>query len=679
MNFANGILESRKQTFKHLKKLLKPIALETPTWIELELGRKIRVTLFDANHCVGAVMFLIEGDGPEAKAILYTGDVRSERWWVDSLSRYPVLNQYLSHFGKEPRKRLDMIYLDTTFANKTDRYQHFPSKAEGISELLEKVSLYPRNTRFYFDSWTFGYEDVWQALSAHFNTQIHVDQFKYGVYRSLGGSSKGMIAPEYFKLIVSHHGNHEQVGCLATGDDDKFQLHSCEQGTGCSIWSKSFVRITPIISRHNGQSMREPGAGGGEGDLNLRHELEFQDAAEFSQLMQLLISNLQDDPERCAKVVKMVTEDLQARGTVSLDLLDIWPDVDGQHDSQEEPDMDDLTPEKVILALVRRAEKPKALPDAEPVIDQAGPLPKQILFPFSRHASYGELCLLVEAFQPKDIYPCTVVPLKHWQPVHSMAHLFGHVYTSPPIFGHDQIMLQKMNELRLKTVTPRKRGSPVSHQTTPDRQVSDPTMDSTPSPHLRTDPATRRRAAEDIIGRTEHRAAKRRMSSETISTRATKWSSPVQTIEISSTSPCVGPTPEPEHSQRSVETPGLKSRVVEVPTLPQAVNTLTPSAAQRSASMKAREGVDISAIQTSIEESGAGTTSSISDPPSRTTRLHKGITFKGEAEDIEVSSSEWRNGIREEAEEAALGINGRLWSDVELISVRGHQVKEEEL
>jgi Cft2 family RNA processing exonuclease len=54
----------------------RPIPLNTPTEIELTPIKKIRVTLIDANHCPGSVMFLIEGDG---KTILYTGDIRGQR------------------------------------------------------------------------------------------------------------------------------------------------------------------------------------------------------------------------------------------------------------------------------------------------------------------------------------------------------------------------------------------------------------------------------------------------------------------------------------------------------------------------------------------------------------------------------------------------------------------------
>jgi hypothetical protein len=34
-------------------------------------------------------------------------------------------------------------------------------------------------------------------------------------------------------------------------------------------------------------------------------------------------------------------------------------------------------------------------------------LPNIIRFPYSRHSSYPELCNLVDAFKPKDVWPCT--------------------------------------------------------------------------------------------------------------------------------------------------------------------------------------------------------------------------------------------------------------------------------
>ena len=232
MNFAKGVLETQKQTYRHLKKLLKAIPLETSTVIELSPGKEIQVTLFDANHCVGAVMFLIEGDG---KAILYTGDVRSELWWVNSLTRHPVLLPYLSF----PYTRLDTIYLDTTFVTmgREDPYRHFPPKADGIKELLQKVDQYPRNTFFYFDAWTFGYEDVWQALSNFLGTRIHVDDYRYSLYRSLANGIDPK-APEAVKMMGFHCGNHFQEGCLTR---EQSRLHSCEQGAGCEIWNKGEI------------------------------------------------------------------------------------------------------------------------------------------------------------------------------------------------------------------------------------------------------------------------------------------------------------------------------------------------------------------------------------------------------------------------------------------------------
>jgi hypothetical protein len=91
-----------------------------------------------------------------SKAILYTGDIRSEPWFVNSLIRSPSLIEYASGI-----KTLDKIYLDTSFTRETP----FQTKAEGIAELLRKVSQYPSDTIFHLQAWTYGYEEVWIALS----------------------------------------------------------------------------------------------------------------------------------------------------------------------------------------------------------------------------------------------------------------------------------------------------------------------------------------------------------------------------------------------------------------------------------------------------------------------------------------------------------------------------------
>ena len=87
---------------------------------------------------------MFEGNG---KAVLYTGDIRSEPWFVNALTRSPSLIEYTAGL-----KTLDTIYLDTSFLDDIE----FPTKAEGISELLRKVARYPPNTVFHFQAWTYG-------------------------------------------------------------------------------------------------------------------------------------------------------------------------------------------------------------------------------------------------------------------------------------------------------------------------------------------------------------------------------------------------------------------------------------------------------------------------------------------------------------------------------------------
>lgn len=81
--------------------------------------------------------------------------------------RHPILIPYT--LGQ---KRLDKLYLDTTFAGNSNPFREFPSKAQGLAELLQKVDAYSDDTVFYFRAWTFGYEEVWMALSAALDSKV---------------------------------------------------------------------------------------------------------------------------------------------------------------------------------------------------------------------------------------------------------------------------------------------------------------------------------------------------------------------------------------------------------------------------------------------------------------------------------------------------------------------------
>lgn len=129
-------------------------------------------------------MFLIESN---VKAVLYTGDIRckleakldrlklfrslmiyaAEPWWVNTIIRNPIVVPYTCGL-----RRFDKIYLDTTFASKADLHRAFPTKAEGLSELLTEISRYPASTVFHFHAWTLGYEEVWIALASALGSQV---------------------------------------------------------------------------------------------------------------------------------------------------------------------------------------------------------------------------------------------------------------------------------------------------------------------------------------------------------------------------------------------------------------------------------------------------------------------------------------------------------------------------
>lgn len=433
INFAKGILETRKQHYRHLQTKLRALPLQTATEIELGPKLKIQVTLFDANHCPGAVSFLVEGDG---HAVLYTGDVRAEPWWVNSLVQNPNLLPYACGL-----KRLDCIYLDTTFASHENRYKYFQTRAEGLRELITQVSQHPRGTKFYFRAWTLGYEQVWVTLANLLKCTVHVDEYQLRLFTSIVEDGQhGFSMFEGPSLVGFNIGNTFQPGCLSL--DSATEVHSCEPGTACHarLSKEDVVWITPIISRlPDGTELRELGAGGGGGDLYQTPELEVTDELTI-QAIEKMSSELMKDVDSLDKVRDAI-EFARTVGASSISLEGLGLDSDAEIGLKD----------FVQLISEKRDWKGRKLLE-----DQArGTAPQQrtIRFPYSRHSSYDEQRHLVSVFRPKDVYACTV-DVQGWTEEVSMKSLFGDL-CSENIFDQDQMV--RKEALLVKEATEAKR------------------------------------------------------------------------------------------------------------------------------------------------------------------------------------------------------------------------------
>ncbi|KAG9317813.1 hypothetical protein JVU11DRAFT_2037 [Chiua virens] len=243
----NEYRTEKKKTFGHLKvdpyvtpngqkffagsrDLLYAIPLDTPTKFDLSDCETVTITLIDANHCPGSVMFLIEG--PRG-TILHTGDLRAEPWFLSSIQRNRFLWPYLASSSNDLRifvarregihpearglvKTLEAIYLDTACLLSP---LVVPTKEQAVEGIIELMALFPSSTYFFINAWTWGYEDVLKAIAHSFHCKIHLDRYKHSIYS---------------------HGLDPFLRDLGTCDAASTRFHACERFDRCS-----FVDVPP--------------------------------------------------------------------------------------------------------------------------------------------------------------------------------------------------------------------------------------------------------------------------------------------------------------------------------------------------------------------------------------------------------------------------------------------------
>ncbi|KAJ7597693.1 hypothetical protein C8J56DRAFT_1159547 [Mycena floridula] len=225
--YDDNLRAEKNRTFKHLKvdpyrsihgeiyyqgsrDLLRVLPLHTPTKIDISASEQVTVTLLDANHCPGAVMFLIEG---EQGNVLHTGDFRAEPSFLDSIIHNQYLKPYLADCNSNDVScTLDAIYLDTACVMQTD---DVPPKDDATSGLMSLLQLYPSTTYFFINSWTWGYENVLKEIAQTFKCQIHFDRYKHTIY--------------------THLNSEPVLAAIGTSDPSSTRFHACERFAKCEF------------------------------------------------------------------------------------------------------------------------------------------------------------------------------------------------------------------------------------------------------------------------------------------------------------------------------------------------------------------------------------------------------------------------------------------------------------
>lgn len=156
-----------------LTRFIKELHMLGKNYIHIpNIENTVAVTLIPAGHCPGSVMFLFEA----GENLLYTGDIRIR---VNELKKYKELYDVLGNV-----KRIDHIYLDTTFFDKT--FENFPLREQSTSELLSCMADWLNNdSENMVDISTpanYGSEYILIDIYKKFNVPIHVDLKRYELY-----------------------------------------------------------------------------------------------------------------------------------------------------------------------------------------------------------------------------------------------------------------------------------------------------------------------------------------------------------------------------------------------------------------------------------------------------------------------------------------------------------------
>jgi len=127
-------------------------------------GRKLTITALEANHCPGALMFVLESGG---RKIIHTGDFRLDD-------------------GIRTRRHLlagaDRLYVDSTYA--APQFT-FPTQEESLATIIDTIRR-NMDKEILIGLYTIGKTKIIKAIYSEFGRPVFVTKDKLRAYRAMG-------------------------------------------------------------------------------------------------------------------------------------------------------------------------------------------------------------------------------------------------------------------------------------------------------------------------------------------------------------------------------------------------------------------------------------------------------------------------------------------------------------
>lgn len=184
---------------------IREISMNEAINIQSINGYSANITFIHANHCPGAAMIVLQllKENIIQKTIIHCGDMRFHQSIID---KSPILSQI--------RHNIDIVYLDTTYANPKhvflNQQQAINSITSHIDSFLSQYDIH--HSCVLLSAYSIGKEKVVNAVLDHIKNKsndsklasVYMDRDKLEIMRCLGDDSIAKINSYEYTLSCEH-------------------------------------------------------------------------------------------------------------------------------------------------------------------------------------------------------------------------------------------------------------------------------------------------------------------------------------------------------------------------------------------------------------------------------------------------------------------------------------------